>query len=106
MRAAHLRRWAAGCILPVLLLILWQAVAVAGLVSPAILPSPPLVFKTLAAMVHSGEMVQALGATASRMGFGFALGCVVGALVAFLADTLLAWHGLRKEGPLPHPKAG
>ena len=37
--------------------------------------------------------------------FGFALGCVVGALVAFLADTLLAWHGLRKEGPLPHPSA-
>jgi Protein of unknown function (DUF2721) len=36
--------------------------------------------------------------------FGFALGCVVAALVAFLADTLLAWHGIRKEGPLPRPK--
>jgi hypothetical protein len=36
--------------------------------------------------------------------FGIALGCAVGALVAFLADTVLAWHGLRREGPLPHTK--
>ncbi len=36
--------------------------------------------------------------------FGIALGCAVGALMAFLADTLLAWHGLRREGPLPHIK--
>jgi hypothetical protein len=28
------------------------------------------------------------------------------ALVAFLADTVLAWHGLRREGPLPHPGSG
>lgn len=33
--------------------------------------------------------------------FGVALVCVVLALVAFVADTVLAWHGLRREGPLP-----
>ena len=33
--------------------------------------------------------------------FALALGCAVGALVAFLGDSLLAWHGLRREGPLP-----
>jgi Flp pilus assembly protein TadB len=37
--------------------------------------------------------------------FGVALACVVGALVAFLADSVLAWHGLRREGPLPHSGA-
>ncbi len=36
--------------------------------------------------------------------FGAALGCAVAALMTFLADTLLAWHGLRREGPLPHTK--
>jgi hypothetical protein len=36
--------------------------------------------------------------------FGAALGCVVGALVAFMFDTLLAWHGMRRDGPLPHPR--
>lgn len=30
--------------------------------------------------------------------FGAALACTVFALTAFLADTLLSWHGLRREG--------
>jgi hypothetical protein len=36
--------------------------------------------------------------------FGLALGCTACALIAFLADSVLAWHGLRREGSLPHPK--
>jgi hypothetical protein len=32
--------------------------------------------------------------------FGSA-GCIVVALGVFIVDGLLAWHGLRKEGPLP-----
>jgi hypothetical protein len=37
--------------------------------------------------------------------FGVALGCTVCALMTFLVDSCLAWHGLRREGPLPGPKA-
>lgn len=33
--------------------------------------------------------------------FGIALICVVLALMAFVTDTVLAWHGRRREGPLP-----
>ncbi|HEV2673015.1 MAG TPA: DUF2721 domain-containing protein [Aliidongia sp.] len=33
--------------------------------------------------------------------FASALGCTVSALVVFLGDSVLAWHGLRREGPLP-----
>jgi hypothetical protein len=33
--------------------------------------------------------------------FGAALGCTVAALAAFILDGLLAWHGLRTDGPLP-----
>ena len=36
--------------------------------------------------------------------FGVALGCTVLALLAFVADSILAWHGLRREGSLPHLK--
>jgi hypothetical protein len=36
--------------------------------------------------------------------FGLALGCTAAALVAFLADSVLAWHGLHREGPLPRLK--
>ncbi len=34
--------------------------------------------------------------------FGGALVCIVGALGAFLVDSLLAWHGLRRDGAMPH----
>ncbi|HEX3575484.1 MAG TPA: DUF2721 domain-containing protein [Rhodopila sp.] len=36
--------------------------------------------------------------------FGLALGCSACALLAFLADSVLAWHGLHRDGPLPRPK--
>ena len=44
------------------------------------------------------------GAAATGLFFllGIALICTVGALTAFIADSLLAWHGLNREGPLPH----
>jgi hypothetical protein len=35
--------------------------------------------------------------------FGLALVCTACALVTFLADSVLAWHGIHREGPLPHP---
>lgn len=38
--------------------------------------------------------------------FGIALGCTVLALMAFLTDSVLAWHGLQREGPMPRPKNG
>ena len=33
--------------------------------------------------------------------FAVALLCTVGSLVTFMGDSLLAWHGLRRDGPLP-----
>ena len=38
--------------------------------------------------------------------FGVALGCTIVSLMAFLIDSLLAWHGLRREGPLPRNVRG
>ncbi len=38
--------------------------------------------------------------------FGLALGCTIGSLIAFLIDSLLAWHGLRREGPVPRSVGG
>jgi Protein of unknown function (DUF2721) len=36
--------------------------------------------------------------------FGLALSCSACALIAFLTDSVLAWHGLHREGSLPRPK--
>ncbi len=63
-----------GLVVPVSLLAAWQAASATGLVPPSILPSPVLVMATLAAMAQSGEMAQAVGATAMRIAFGFVLG--------------------------------
>ncbi len=36
--------------------------------------------------------------------FGIALLCTMSALAGFIGDSVLAWHGLRLEGPLPRQK--
>ena len=33
--------------------------------------------------------------------FGVALGCTIGSLLAFLADSLLGWHAFRRGGSVP-----
>lgn len=33
--------------------------------------------------------------------FGIAVGCTMGSLLAFLADSLLAWHAFSQNGPIP-----
>lgn len=38
--------------------------------------------------------------------FSLALGCTVISLLAFIGDSLLAWHGLRREGPIPRSVNG
>ncbi len=38
--------------------------------------------------------------------FATALGCTVASLVVFLGDSVLAWMGLRREGPLTQWRAG
>lgn len=37
--------------------------------------------------------------------FGASLCCTIGSLVAFFIDTVLAWHGLRINGPMPRPRS-
>ncbi len=36
--------------------------------------------------------------------FGIAIACTTGSLLAFLGETMLSWHGLRTDGPLPRPR--
>ena len=51
-----------------------------------------------------GALRNAAVAWALFLMFGVAVACTIGALTAFLAETVLSWHGLRDEGPLPRPK--
>jgi sulfonate transport system permease protein len=76
-----------GLIVPVILLVLWQIAAAAGLVAASILPPPLLVIRTLAAMVASGEMQQAVGATLVRLAWGFLFGAIAGTVLGALCGA-------------------
>ena len=50
-----------------------------------------------------GSMRETAIASSLFVLFGLALGCTASALLAFLADSVLAWHGRNREGSLPRP---
>jgi len=79
--------WLLGLLIPAVLLLAWQLVAQANLAPPSILPSPALVLATLQAMAASGEMAQAIGATASRLLWGFVFGALAGTLLGGLCGA-------------------
>ncbi len=70
-----------GLILPALLLVVWQLVCLAGLVPASMLPPPTQVLRTLSAMAADGELAQAVGVTAVRLGWGYLFGAVVGTVL-------------------------
>jgi len=51
-----------------------------------------------------GVLREAAAAGVLFLMFGAAVACTICALTAFLVETVLSWHGLRDEGPLPRPK--
>jgi uncharacterized protein YfiM (DUF2279 family) len=55
-------------------------------------------------MLFLGALRENAAATWLFALFGVALGCTIGALVAFLADNVMAWHGLRTEGAVPRSR--
>jgi sulfonate transport system permease protein len=80
-------RWLAGFAVPLILLAVWQGVCAAGFVPASVLPAPSLVITTLVAMGQSGELAQAVSATAYRMACGFALGAAVATLLGGLCGA-------------------
>ncbi len=57
-----------------------------------------------ALVLFLGSVRDAQIATWLEVLFGAALACTVAGLVSFLADTVLAWHGLQREGPMPRSR--
>lgn len=91
----HLARWLEGAAVPVLLLALWQAVAMLGWVNPQVLPSPVAVavrwWQYLAptqawdptqgshlAWLFSGELLRDAAGSLYRVLTGFLLGSILG----------------------------
>lgn len=71
-------------IAPLVLVVLWQGVASAGLVSGQILPSPARVGQTFAELALGGELWSAAQISFARLAAGLALGAVLGCAFGLL----------------------
>jgi NitT/TauT family transport system permease protein len=66
------------------LLALWELLAVIGSVPALFLPSPTAVFRELADMTASGELLGHLGASLRRLALGYGLGAAAGVAVGII----------------------
>ena len=82
-RGLQLLSWLA----PVVLLIVWEAMAQGGWVSPQILPAPSKVIKTAFKLTTTGSLLNDLIVSLARAAAGFAIGGAVG----FVLGTLVGF---------------
>jgi sulfonate transport system permease protein len=78
-----LYRWLAWLV-PVLMLVLWQAAASVGLITPQVLPAPGSVAATAFDLASSGELFVHLGVSLLRAAVGFAIGGTIGLMLGVL----------------------
>lgn len=64
--------------LPIVILLAWQAAAVAGALNPLFVPAPAALFSSASAMIRSGELIGNAAATLGRAVAGFTIGAVPG----------------------------
>ncbi|MEK3797279.1 ABC transporter permease [Peribacillus sp. FSL H8-0477] len=82
------RRLLLGSILPVTLVVLWEAASKMGLIEAHLLPAPSVIIASLYQMVLEGTLWGHLGSTLTRVFAGFFIGTlaaiIVGSLVGYL----------------------
>jgi sulfonate transport system permease protein len=81
-------------VLPVTILILWEAVARSGLVPAYNFPPPSAVVGTLIELARSGAMFANLSVSALRVLCGFLIGAGAGTVLGALTGFSTRWHSL------------
>ncbi len=85
----HRWRWPLGLYTtPVLLIVLWQLLSMAGVMSTQFLPAPLEVLSAGWDLYRSGELMSSLGISLQRAGLGLALGLTVGISAGLLGGFL------------------
>ena len=83
-----------GLVLPVLILVLWEAAARAGLVAANLLPAPSAVLDAIAGLAATGELFDHIQVTLSRVFFGFLAGSAAATVLGGLTGYSRAWREL------------
>jgi sulfonate transport system permease protein len=79
-----------GLLLPVGLLILWEAAVRIGLVEGRLMPPPSRIAMVFVALARSGDLATHVAATLWRVGVGFAIGAVAGTALGGLSGGSFA----------------
>ncbi|TXK73507.1 ABC transporter permease subunit [Paenibacillus sp. N3.4] len=80
-------RWfirTAPWIVPILIILAWQALTSAGIVAANILPQPLKVLSTLGKVIQSGELFRNMGVSTKRAFIGFLIGGGIGFLLGII----------------------
>jgi sulfonate transport system permease protein len=72
------------CIVPVLLLIIWELCSDFGVIKSTLLPPPSLIFHTFIDLLLSGELFHHLGISIWRVLQGYIIGALFGILIGVL----------------------
>ncbi|MBW9336281.1 ABC transporter permease subunit [Herbaspirillum sp. RU 5E] len=75
---------------PLVLLLAWEALARAGVLSPQVLPAPSKVLQTALNLIAQGRLLSDLGASLLRAAAGF----VIGGSIGFVLGTLVGFSRL------------
>lgn len=70
-----------GWIIPLIIIVIWEAVSDLGKVSPTMLPSPYSVVSQFVRLVANGELFEHIGISLYRAAQGFLLGSIAGLLI-------------------------
>ena len=87
-------RVARALLLPLLIVLGWQAAGSFGISDPTLLPTPLQVLTELVRLTVTGELFSNLGVSFRRVVLGFAFGTSVAVLLGALTGYSLYWRGL------------
>ena len=83
-----------GLVLPILIVLLWEAVARAGVVAGNLLPAPSAVLGAIADLAATGELFAHIEVTLSRVFFGFLAGAAAATVLGGLTGYSRTWREL------------
>lgn len=93
-RKPYQLRWLRGWILPVVLLLGWEALSRIGFFPPNLLPAPSSVLQALWDLGATGELFAHIGITLYRVALGFLSGSVVATVLGALTGYSPLLHDL------------
>lgn len=81
-------------VLPLAIIVVWEAVGRLQLVDPTLLPTPFAVLKELVRLTVSGELAANLAVSSRRVLLGFAIGTSVATVFGAITGYSLYWRGV------------